>query len=128
MTFYPPRIGIGTFGTVFLGLFMFAVYRYSQVQKITYVVIAAVTICIAVYLLMPVVRNPIVEITSNGIIISSFGNKTLLVKADLDGIEYHHTCIASYQFSKDKQYFQITPIAYKNGSDMLQEFKRIFGS
>ncbi len=128
MTFYPPRIGIGTFGTVFLGLFMCAVFRYSQVHKFTYIVIAAVTICIAVYLFMPVLRNQIVEITTNGIIISSFGKKTRLTKADLDGIEYHHTCIASYQFSKNNQYFQITPIAYKNGSDMLHEFKRIFGS
>ena len=128
MTFYPPRNVTGAFGTVFFGLFIVAMYRYSHVQKPAYAIIAALTLCMAVYLIMPVVRNQIVEITSDGIIIRSFGKKTLLTKADLYEIEYHHTCIASYQFAKDKQFYQVTPIAYNNGSIMLQEFQRIFGS
>jgi hypothetical protein len=69
-----------------------------------------------------------VEITSDGIIVSSFGKKTVLTKAHLHSVEYNHTCIASYQFNHGKQYYQVTPAAYTHGIDMLQEFKRIFGS
>ena len=100
MIFYPPRKVIGSYGIIFLMLSVFAIYRFSQVHKSTYAVIAALALCIAVYLLMPVLRNPIVEITSNGIIISSFGNKTLLTNDNLHDIEYHHNNIASYQFKK----------------------------
>ena len=128
MTFYPPRKVIGTFGIVFLGLSVFAFYRYSQVHKLSYVIVAILTLCIAVYQLMPVLRNQIVEIASDGIIISTFGKKTLLTKANLYNIEYHHNCIASYQFNLGKHYYQVTPAAYTHGIDMLQEFKRIFGS
>jgi hypothetical protein len=128
MIFYPPRKVIGTFGTVFLGLSLLAFYRYSHFHKLSYAIIAALTLCISVYQLMPVFRNQIVEITSDGIIISSFGKKTVLTKANLHNIEYNHTCIASYQFNLGKQYYLVTPAAYTNGIDMLQEFKRIFGS
>ena len=80
MTFYPPRKVIGTFGVVFFGLSVFAFYRYSQAHKLSYVIIAALTLCITVYLLMPVFRNQIVEIASDGIIISTFGKKNFLRK------------------------------------------------
>lgn len=127
MTFYPPRKVIGTFGVVFSGLSLFAIYRYSQVHKLSYAIIAALTLFIAVYHLMPVLRNQVVEVTLNGIIISSFGKKTFLTRENLYNIEYRHNCIASYQFNQEKRYYQITPIAYVNGSDMLREFIRIFG-
>jgi len=119
---------MSTFGTIFFGLSIFAIYRYSQVHKLSYAIIAALTLCIAVYQLVPMFRNQIVEVVENSIIISSFGKKTTLTKADLESIEYHNNCIASYQFNKGNRYYQITPIAYTNGSDMLQEFIRIFGS
>lgn len=128
MTFYPPRKVVGILGTAFLALSVVAIYRYSQIHKLSYLIIAVLTLCIAVYQLVPVLRNQTVEITSNGIIITAFGTKTVLTKANLYNIEYHHTCIASYQFNRGKQYYQITPIAYNNGSEMLEEFKRIFGS
>jgi hypothetical protein len=128
MTFYPPRKVLGTFGMVFFGLSLFAFYRYSQVHKSSYAIISTLTLCISVYQLMPVFRNQIVEITPDGIIISSFGKKTELTKAHLYNIEYNHTCIASYQFNQGKQYYQVTPAAYTHGIVMLQEFKRIFGS
>jgi len=113
---------------MFLGLSGFAFYGYSQVHKLSYVIIASLSLCIAAYQLIPVLRNQVVEITSNGIIISTFGKKNLLTKTNLYDIEYHHKCIASYQFKEGKRYYQITPIAYKNGSDMLEEFKKKFGS
>jgi len=128
MTFYPPRKVIGAFGVIFLLLSAFAIYRYSQVHLNSHLAIAVLTICIAVYQLVPVIRNQIVEITAKEIIVSSFGKKTVLTKADLYNIEYHHNCIASYQFNKGSQYYQITPIAYTNGFEMLQHFIRIFGS
>jgi len=128
MTFYPPRKVLGTFGLIFGGLSVFAFYRYSQVHRLSYCIIAVLTLCIAVYQLMPVLRNQIVEIALDGIIISSFGKKTLLTKANLYNIEYHHNCIASYQFNQGTHCYQVTPAAYTNGIDMLQEFKRIFGN
>ena len=112
MTFYPPRKIIGTFGSIFLGLSLFAFYRYNQGHKFSFAIIAVLSLCIAVYQLVPVFRNQIVEIVSDGIIISSFGKKTAISKADLYNVEYHHTCIASYQFNQGKRYYQITPIAY----------------
>jgi len=128
MTFYPPRKRICTSGLVFLGLFVVALYKYNLSPRLSYVIIAVLTLCIAIYQLVPVIRNQIVEIKGDSIIISSFGNKILLTRQDLDQIEYHHTSIASYQFIKERHYYEITPIAYKNGYDMLQEFIRIFGS
>lgn len=127
MTFYPPRKILGTFGAIFLGLSLFAFYRYSQAHRFSFAIIAFLSLCIAIYQLGPVFRNQVVEIVSDGIIISTFGKKTALTKADLYNIEYHHNCIASYQFNQGEQYYQITPIAYTNGIDMLQEFKRLFG-
>jgi hypothetical protein len=127
MIFYPPRKGAGTFGTVFFGLFMFALYRYNHAHKLTHIIIAVLSLFISLYIITPVLRNQIVEITENGIIISSFGKKVVLTPVDLQSIEYHHTCIGSYLFNKGKEYYQITPISYRNGESMLQEFIRIFG-
>lgn len=112
---------------VFLGLSVFAIYRYSQADKTSFAVIAVLALGMAVYQLVPVIRNQVVEVVSNGIVISAFGKKTVLTRDDLYNIEYHHNCIASYQFNQGDRYFQITPVAYTNGSDLLQEFIRIFG-
>ncbi len=127
MIFYPPRKVIGAFGVVFCFLFLFALYRYSQAHKPAYLYIALLSLSISVYHLLPVARNQIVEIVSNGIIISTFGHKILLTPIDLHIIEYRNNCIASYQFRQGSRYYQVTPIAYKQGFEMLQEFQRLFG-
>ncbi len=128
MIFYPPRKVICTFGVVFAALFLFALYRYGQVHKLAYLCIALLSLCISLYHLMPVVRNQIVEIVSNGIILTTFGRQTLLTPEHMYGIEYRNNCIASYQFKQGSRYYQVTPIAYKHGFEMLLEFQRIFGS
>ena len=119
---------MGTFGTIFFVVSIYALYRYGQVHKHSYAIMAALALCISVYQLTALFRNQSVEITADGITVSNFGRKTHLTRHHLLNIEYHHTCIACYEFCCGTHHYQITPMEYHDGPTLLSEFQRLFGS
>ncbi len=81
-----------------------------------------------VILLGPVLKNQIVEVFDDGIVIHSFRKRVKLDINDLHEIMTRRNGYISYCFQSDKGWFRITPLCYHCGDMLQDEFNRLYGS
>ena len=126
MLYYPSRKIIGTLGFFDLALSLILIYQYLATYKIGYAICSALAIGLAVFILVPVFRNQVVEIINDGIIVQAFGEKNYLNIDNLVEIRRNKDGSNSYRFSKNGIRFQVTPSGYSDKVKMSYEFIRIF--
>lgn len=126
MVYYPCRKIIGLLGSICFAVSIILTYQYIVTYKIAYAICDVVTMGLSVFLLMPVLRNQVVEVVGQSIIIHAFGKKSNLTADNLDSISRSNDGATSYRFSKEGRRYQVTPNVYTNSDTMLEEFERIF--
>ena len=128
ITFFPHRKEVGIIGLCFFAVSILLCYRFFETRHVLYVLLALVTVVISIYLLGPFFRNPVVDIIDDAIILHSFWKKHELASENFYGIVHHKDGGISYQFSKGKGLFRVTPKGYYDGDDMQIIFNKIFGN
>jgi hypothetical protein len=128
ITFFPHRKEVGIIGLCFFAVSILLCYRFFETRHVLYVLLALVTVVISIYLLGPFFRNPVVDIIDDAIILHSFWKKHELASENFYGIVHHKDGGISYQFSKGKGLFHVTPKGYYDGDDMQIIFNKIFGN
>ena len=126
MIFYPDRKFVGICGFISLAVSVILIFCYCITSSYLYLIASIVFFAITIYLIVPFLRNQIVETFDNHIIVYSFGNKVKLTLYDLTEIYSHGGNVNSYKFSKINWHYQITPKAYKDFNKMIHEFERLF--
>ena len=86
MQYYPSRKIVGTLGFFDLLLSVVLTYQYLTTYKIVYAICAVVAIGLAIFILVPVFRNQVVEIINDSIIVHAFGEKNYLTLDNLTEI------------------------------------------
>lgn len=81
---------------------------------------------IAVYFIGPVIRNQIIEITGNELLLYSFGRKIELDSTNLYKIVESEKGIKSYRFRKNRFEYQVTPYAYHDSIRLQEQFDQMF--
>ena len=126
MRYYPSRKIVGTLGFFDLGLSLVLTYQYLATYKIVYAICAVVAIGLAIFILVPVFRNQVVEVINDSIIVHTFGERNYLTLDNLTEIRRNKDGSNSYRFSKQGNRFQVTPSGYSDKEKMSYEFIRIF--
>ena len=126
MKFYPFRKTVGIIGFLDVALGLILTYQYFTTHLIVYAICAVAAIGLAVFILVPVFRNQIVEIINDSIIVDTFGERNYLTVDHLTEIRRKKDGTNSYRFSKQGSRFQVTPYGYSDKEIMSSEFKRIF--
>ncbi len=126
MKFYPKRKFIA-----FLGIFSIIVSAgmtflsfHSFDLKTT--IPALIFFGIFVFLIFPVIKNQVVDVKNNGIIIYNFGKGFELGSDDLFEVVRRKGGALSYRFQKGI-YFQISPCGYYNDKLLQEKFSNLFG-
>ena len=126
MKFYPKRKFIA-----FLGIFSFIVSAgmtflsfHSFGLKST--IPALIFFGIFVFLIIPVIKNQVVDVKDNGIIIYNFGKGFELGSDDLFEVARRKGGALSYRFQKGTYRFQISPCAYYNAKLLQDKFSNFF--
>jgi uncharacterized protein with PQ loop repeat len=126
MRYYPSRKIAGILGFFDLALSLVLTYQFLATYKIAYAVFAVAAIGLSVFILLPVLRNQVVEIINDSVIVHTFGEKNYLTIDNLTGIRPNKDGSNSYRFSKNGTRFQVTPSGYSDKEKMSYEFIRIF--
>ena len=126
MVYYPHRKIVGILGSICFAVSIVLTYQYIQIARMIYAISDFVTIVLSVFLLMPVLRNQVVEVVGQSIVIHTFGKKSNLTVDNLDSINRSMDGAISYRFSSEGRRYQVTPNVYTNSEAMLKEFKLIF--
>ena len=126
MRYYPSRKIVGTLGFFDIGLSLVLTYQYLATYKIVYAICAVVAIGLAIFILVPVFRNQVVEVINDSIIVHTFGERNYLTLDNLTEIRRNKDGSNSYRFSKQGNRFQVTPSGYSDKEKMSYEFIRIF--
>ena len=126
MMFYPFRKTVGTVGFLDLGLGLILTYQYFTTHLIAYAICAVAAFGLAVFILVPVFRNQVVEIINDSIIVDIFGERNYLTIDHLTEIRRKKDGTNSYRFTKQGSRFQVTPYGYSDKEIMSSEFIRIF--
>ena len=83
---------------------------------------------IFVFLIIPVIKNQVVDVRDNGIIIYNFGKGFELGSEDLFEVVSRKGGALSYRFQKGTYRFQITPCVYYNSELLQEKFCNLFGA
>ena len=126
MIYYPARKAVGILGFLDLTLALILAYQFLTTHLIVYAICAVAAIGLAVFILVPVFRNQVVEIINDSIIVNTFGERNYLTIDNLTGIRRNKDGTNSYRFSKQGSRFQVTPCGYSDKEKMSYEFIRIF--
>jgi len=83
---------------------------------------------IFIFLIFPVLKNQVVEVKSNCIVLYSFGKGFDLGSEDLFEVVDRGKGIFSYRFEKGTFHFQISPRSYYDGEVLENHLKKIFSA
>ena len=129
MRIYKPKMAIVFLSGMFwMILASFIVYISVQRDRSTLLYLSLLPFAFSLFLLGPVLKNQIVEVFDNGIVVHSFRKRTKLDRNDLHEIVTRRNGYISFCFQSDKGWFQITPLCYHYGEMLQDEFNRLFGS
>lgn len=90
--------------------------------------LSIIPFALGIFHLGPVLKNQIVEVLDDGIVVYSFRRRVKLDINDLHEIVTRRNGYVSFCFQSDKGWFQITPLCYHCGGMLQYEFHRLFGS
>ena len=82
---------------------------------------------IFVFLIIPVIKNQVVDVEDNGIVIYNFGKGFELGSDDLFEVVRRKGGALSYRFQKGTYRFQISPCGYYNGKLLQDKLRNFFG-
>jgi hypothetical protein len=128
MLYRPPRAHLVITGGASLSLSLYLIYKYHQLHNLVYADCAIPVLILTLYFWMHYFRNPIVSVVDDGILLCTFGNVAKLTVENLYAIKYNKDGIASYKFKKYGKYYQVTPLPYINGENMLSDFQKVFST
>lgn len=75
---------------------------------------------------MPFLKNQKLLIEGNNLIIFTFGKKNRLrFSEDIEELVVKDNEIVSFRFNKDGKYYQISPDAYYDSTDLKEIFKKL---
>jgi hypothetical protein len=126
MLYYPSRKTVGILGFFDLVLSIVLTYQYLTTHNAVYAICAVTAIGLSAFILVPVIRNQVVEVINDSIIVHTFKEKNYLTIDNLTEIRRNKDGSNSYRFSKQGTRFQITPSGYSDKEKMSYEFIRIF--
>jgi hypothetical protein len=126
MKFYPKRkliTFLGIFSIIVSAVMMFLSFHSFSLKT---TISALIFFGIFVYLIIPVIKNQMVDVKNNGIIIYNFGKGYELGSDDLFEIVSRKGGALSYRFQKGTYRFQISPCGYYNGKLLQEKFCNLF--
>ncbi len=126
MKFYPKRKFIA-----FLGIFSIIVsarmtFLSFDSFNLKTTIPALIFFGIFVFLIFPVIKNQVVDVKNNGIIIYNFGKGFELGSDDLFEVVRRKGGTLSYRFQKGSYPFQISPCNYYNDKLLQEKFSNFF--
>jgi hypothetical protein len=127
MKFYPRRkfiIFLGTFSIIVSAIMTFSSFHSFGLNT---TIPALIFFGVFVYLIVPVIKNQVVDVKDNSIIIYNFGKGFELGSDDLFEIVSRKGRALSYRFQKGTYRFQISPCGYYNGKLLQEKFSNLFG-
>ena len=127
MKFYPKRKFIAFLGIFSLivsaGMTFLSFHSFDFKTSIP----ALIFFGIFVFLIFPVIKNQVVDVKNNGIIIYNFGKCFELGSDDLFEVARRKGGALSYRFQKGIYRFQISPCGYYNDKLLQEKFSNFFG-
>ena len=88
--------------------------------------ISFITFCIFIFFIFPIIKNQVVDVEDNYIILYSFKKGFELDNDDLTEVINRWGGLVSYRFKKGSLRFQISPLAYYNGAILEKKFSDMF--
>ena len=104
-------------GMVFLSFYSYGIK--TAIPAITFFVFF-------LFLIIPVIKNQVVDVKNNGIIVYNFGKSFELRFENLLEVVFRKRGAISYRFQKGAYHFQITPFAYYDGELLQAKFESLF--
>ena len=79
-----------------------------------------------IFMFMPLLKNQLLLIAGNDIVIFSYGRKnSLRFSENLQEIVLNKNVIVSYRFEKDGRYYQISPQAYYESAELKRTHDKL---
>jgi len=103
---------------------MLSFHSFNLVTTIS----ALLFFAIFVFLIIPVIKNQVVDVNGSGIIIFNYGKSFELNSNDLFEIVSRKGGILSYRFQKGTYRFQISPCGYYGGKKLQDQFNELFSA
>ncbi|MCD6355890.1 MAG: hypothetical protein J7L66_01285 [Anaerolineaceae bacterium] len=128
MKFYPKRRFI-TFWAFFslivsCGMMLLSFHSFGLATIIS----ALLFFTIFVFLIIPVIKNQVVDVHGRGIIIFNYGKGLEFNSNDLFEIVSRKGGVLSYRFKKGTYRFQISPCGYYDGKNLQDQFNELFSA
>ena len=126
MKFYPKRkliTFLGIFSIIVSAGLMFLSLHWLDLRT---TIPALIFFGIFVFLIIPVIKNQVVDVKDNGIIIYNFGKGFELGADDLFEVVSRKGGALSYRFQQGTYRFQISPCGYYNDKLLQEKFCNIF--
>ncbi len=89
--------------------------------------LSTIPFALGIFLLGSVLKNQIIEVLDDGVVVHSFRKRVKLDINDLHEIVTRRNGYISFCFQSDKGWFRITPLCYHLGEMLQDEFNRLFG-
>jgi len=127
MKFYPRRkfiIFLGIFAIVVSAGMMFLSFHSFGLKS---AIPALMFFGFFVYFIVPVIKNQVVAVKDNGIIIYNFGKGFEVGSNELFEVVNRKRGVLSYRFQKGTYRFQISPCGYYKGKLLQEKFNNLFG-
>jgi len=80
-----------------------------------------------VFFIVPVIKNQVVGVKNNGIIIYNFGKGFEVGLDELFEVVSRKRGVLSYRFQKGTYRFQISPVGYYKSKLLQKKFSNLFG-
>jgi len=96
--------------------------------SIATVIAAFLFFAIFVFLIIPVIKNQVVDVNGSGITIFNYGKGLELNSDDLFEIVSRKGGALSYRFQKGTYRFQISPCGYYDGKKLQDQFDKLFSA
>ena len=127
MRFYPKRKFIAFLGTFSIIVSAGMVFLSFHSFDLKTTILALIFFGIFVFLIFPVIKNQVVDVKNDSIIIYNFGKGFDLGSDDLFEVVKRKRGILSYRFQKGIYRFQISPWGYYNDKLLQERFSNLFG-
>jgi len=126
MKFYPNRKS-----PIFFCLFLilsFFVSQYFVISSFNLIILILSILFFGMFIffLLPIIKNQIVEVKDNHIILFNFGKCIELWPKNLYEIVDRKNGLISYRFIKGSSRYQISPCGYYDSKLLQSHFKKLF--
>jgi len=127
MKFYPRRKFItfmGIFSIILSAGMMFLSFNSFSLKT---TIPGLIFFGLFVFFIVPVIKNQVVGVKNNGIIIYNFGKGFEVGLDELFEVVSRKRGVLSYRFQKGTYRFQISPVGYYKSKLLQKKFSNLFG-